>query len=171
LIDVGYSKHFRVNHSADEFVNGDSNINENDKFPLECQTPSAKVQRRVGKYFLFASERVHIVAYAKALEVLTGVNLKPMFPIPDLDNSKFPEAKKLEDEDLHRIMFRWSPKDFTEIGQIWKGEHPIDGSQLIVADEDMPEGFDPPDLDEEPQLNAPGVEPEFLAEVAKRLFG
>jgi transposase-like protein len=27
LVDVGYSKHFRVNHSADEFVNDDSHIN------------------------------------------------------------------------------------------------------------------------------------------------
>ena len=27
LVDVGYKKHFRVNHSADEFVNGDSHIN------------------------------------------------------------------------------------------------------------------------------------------------
>ncbi len=27
LVDLGYSKHFRVNHSADEFANSDSNIN------------------------------------------------------------------------------------------------------------------------------------------------
>ena len=27
LVDVGYAKHFRVNHSADEFVNGTSHIN------------------------------------------------------------------------------------------------------------------------------------------------
>jgi transposase-like protein len=27
LVDVGYSKHLRVNHSQDEFVNGDSHIN------------------------------------------------------------------------------------------------------------------------------------------------
>ena len=27
LVDVGYAKHLRVNHSADEFVNGDSHIN------------------------------------------------------------------------------------------------------------------------------------------------
>lgn len=27
LVDVGYKKHFRVNHSADEFVSGDSHIN------------------------------------------------------------------------------------------------------------------------------------------------
>ncbi|MDQ3180039.1 MAG: IS1595 family transposase [Acidobacteriota bacterium] len=27
LVDIGYPKHFRVNHSADEFANDDSNIN------------------------------------------------------------------------------------------------------------------------------------------------
>ena len=27
LVDIGYSKHFRVNHSVDEFANSDSNIN------------------------------------------------------------------------------------------------------------------------------------------------
>ncbi len=67
-------------------------------------------------------------------------------------------------------MFRWSPTDYRELDKIWKGTHPIDGSELIVQD-GQPEGFDPPDLDEEVQLNAPGVEPEMLAEIAKRLFG
>jgi hypothetical protein len=29
-------------------------------------------------------------------------------------------------------------------------------------------GFPPPDLDEEPQLTAPGIEPELIAEIAAR---
>ena len=36
-----------------------------------------------------------------------------------------------------------------------------------------PEGFDPPDLDEEPQLTAPvgpDIDPEMFADVAGRLF-
>lgn len=70
---------------------------------------------------------------------------------------------------MHRIIFTWSPKDYRELDKIWKGAHPIDGSELIDAGQ--PEGFDPPDLDEEVQLTAPGVEPEMLAEIAKRLFG
>jgi transposase-like protein len=43
LVDVGYSKHFRVNHSADEFVNGDSHIN-----GIESFWSSAK--RRLQKF-------------------------------------------------------------------------------------------------------------------------
>ena len=167
-------------HGQNVFSSGNLKLDLLHNFFLECGARANKMRvyemtsdpcARAAVGYLLVRGGVHIVAYAKALEVLTGVDLKPMFPIPDLDNRKFPEAKKLEDEGLHRIMYRWSPKDFREIGQIWKGAHPIDGSELIVADEDMPEGFDPPDLDEEPQLNAPGVEPEMMAEIAKRLFG
>lgn len=43
LVDVGYKKHFRVNHSADEFVNGDSHIN-----GIESFWSSAK--RRLQKF-------------------------------------------------------------------------------------------------------------------------
>lgn len=161
------------------FSSGNLKLDLLHNFFLECGARANKMRvyemvsdptARAAVGYLLCRGGVHIVAYAKALEVLTGVDLKPMFPIPDLDNRKFPEAKKLEDEGLHRIMYRYSDTDFTEIGQIWKGEHPIDGSELYVADEAMPEGFDPPDLEEEPQLNAPGVDPETLAEIAKRLF-
>ncbi|MEJ7713805.1 MAG: manganese catalase family protein [Pyrinomonadaceae bacterium] len=91
--------------------------------------------------------------------------------IPDISNKKFPEARKLEDEQgLHRIMYHWSPKDYNELAKVWKGPHPEDGSELIVVD-DIPEGFPIPDLEEEPQLNAPdgGMDPEFLQDVAKRI--
>jgi transposase-like protein len=43
LVDVGYAKHLRVNHSADEFVNGDSHIN-----GIESFWSSAK--RRLQKF-------------------------------------------------------------------------------------------------------------------------
>ncbi len=43
LVDLGYAKHFRVNHSADEFANGDSNIN-----GIESFWSSAK--RRLQKF-------------------------------------------------------------------------------------------------------------------------
>lgn len=162
------------------FSSGNLKLDLLHNFFLECGARANKMRvyemvseptARAAVGYLLVRGGVHIVAYAKALEVLTGVDLKPMFPIPDLDNSHFPEAKKLEDEGLHRIFYRYSDGDFSEVGKIWKGLHPIDGSEVYVADEAMPEGFTPPDLDEEPQLNAPGVEPEFLAEVAKRLFG
>lgn len=146
-------------------------------FFLECGARANKIRvyemvddptARAMVGYLLVRGGVHIVAYARALEVLTGVDLKPMFPIPDISNKKFPEAKKLEDQGLHRIMYRFSKDDYTELAKVWKGTHPEDGSQLVVED-NLPEGFTPPDLAEEPQLTAPGVDPAFLKEVAKRL--
>ncbi|MEJ7575624.1 MAG: manganese catalase family protein [Pyrinomonadaceae bacterium] len=146
-------------------------------FFLECGARANKIRvyemvddptARTMVGYLLVRGGVHIVAYAKALEVLTGVDLKPMFPIPDISNKKFPEAKKLEDQGLHRIMYRFSKDDYTELAKIWKGAHPEDNSELVVED-NLPEGFAPPDLAEEPQLTAPGIDPEFLKEVAKRL--
>jgi Mn-containing catalase len=119
--------------------------------------------------YLLVRGGVHVVAYARALEKLTGADLGKLFPIPDLSNKKFPEAKKLEDQGLHQIMFRFSPSDYGRIGEIWNGPHPEDGSELRVEDT-IPEGFDPPELPEEPQLNAPGIDPEMLQEMAKRVF-
>ena len=102
--------------------------------------------------------------------MLTGADLSKLFPIPDISNKKFPEARKLEEQGLHRIMFRWSTTDFTHLAEVWKGPHPEDGSPLVVQD-GIPKGYPVPDLDEEPQLTAPGIDPEFLREAAKRVFG
>ena len=68
-------------------------------------------------------------------------------------------------------MFRFSQKDYQQMVHVWKGPHPEDGQPLVV-DDDLPEGFPPPELAAEPQLTAPdGVDPEMLKEIAKRLFG
>ena len=55
---------------------------------------------------------------------------------------------------LHQILFRFSSDDYREIGRIWQGEHPEDGSPRRVED-GPPQGFAPPNLPEEPQLTAP----------------
>jgi Mn-containing catalase len=92
--------------------------------------------------------------------------------MPDISNKQFPEARKHEEKGLHRMMFRFSPEDYREFGQIWKGPHPEDGSELKVAD--VPHGFAPPELDAEPQLTSPvgpDMDPGTLKEIAERLFG
>lgn len=119
--------------------------------------------------YLLVRGGVHVVAYVRALEHLTGADLGKLFPIPDMSNKQFPEARALEDKGLHRIMFRWSLDDYKREGKVWNGPHPEDGSELVVEDA-IPEGAPPPDLAEEPQLTAPGVDPAFLADAAKRLF-
>ena len=62
LVDVGYAKHFRVDHGSNEFVVGTRHINGIESFwsfadPKGAPT-AAKVQRCADSYFLFASQRM-----------------------------------------------------------------------------------------------------------------
>ncbi len=118
--------------------------------------------------FLLVRGGVHVVAYAKALEVATGVNVTKLIPIPSLDNRKFNESRKYEEKGVHTKLYTWSDNDFTTIDQIWKGTHPEDGSALEVI-HGVPKGVpipEAPPLDEE---FAPGISSAEFKEIAKRL--
>jgi manganese catalase len=161
------------------FSSGNLKLDLLHNFFLECGARANKIRvyemvddptARAMVGFLLVRGGVHIVAYARALEKLSGVDVGKLLPIPDVSNKQFPEAAAHEAKGLHRVLFRFSPNDYREIGKIWHGPHPEDGSELRVEDR-MPEGAPPPNLPEEPQLSAPGVAPELIAEMAKRLFG
>jgi Mn-containing catalase len=140
-------------------------------FFLECGARANKIRvyemvsdptARAMVGFLLVRGGVHIVAYARALEVLTGADVGKLLPIPDVSNKKFPEAMKHEAKGIHRIMYRWSPSDYRELDKIWNGLHPEDGQPLIVEDE-IPVGAPWPELDEEPQLTSPlGIDPDMI---------
>jgi len=160
------------------FSSGNLKLDLLHNFFLECGARANKIRAyemvsdptaRAMIGYLLVRGGVHVVAYARALEKLTGAELGKLFPIPDISNKKFPEARKLEEKGLHRIMFRFSPDDYRQITQVWNGPHPEDGEELIVEDA-IPVGATPPDLEEEPQLTAPGIDPELLADMAKRVF-
>jgi len=164
------------------FSSGNLKLDLLHNFFLECGARANKIRvyemvddpvarEMVG--YLLVRGGVHIVAYAKAIEALSGVDVGKLLPIPDISNKRFPEAAKHEKRGLHQILFRFSQDDYREIGKIWQGTHPEDGSPLRVQD-GAPEGFTPPDLPEEPQLTAPvgpDLDPAYLKEVAKRVFG
>ncbi len=50
------------------------------------------------------------MAYAKALEKLTGVEMTKMLPIPNLENKAFSETRKFEEKGLHRAIYLKNPK-------------------------------------------------------------
>jgi Mn-containing catalase len=163
---------------ANVFSSGNLKLDLIHNFFLECGARANKIRvyemvddptarEMVG--FLLVRGGVHIVAYARALEKLTRADLSKLFPIPDISNKKFPEARKWEQKGLHRIMFRFSVDDYLQLGKVWNGPHPEDGLELVVEDA-VPAGVRPPDLAEEPQLTAPGLDPALVAEVAERLF-
>jgi Mn-containing catalase len=160
------------------FSSGNLKLDLLHNFFLECGARANKIRvyemvddptARAMVGYLLVRGGVHVVAYARALEKLTGADLGKLFPIPDISNKQFPEARKLEEQGLHRIMYRFSLDDYRRIGEVWNGPHPEDGGELVVEDS-IPKGATPPDLDAEPQLTAPGVDPEFMKEAAARLF-
>src|ERR687891_1141572 len=142
------------------FSSGNLKLDLLHNFFLECGARANKIRvyemvddpvarEMVG--YLLVRGGTHIVAYAKALEVLSGVEVGKLLPIPDISNKRFPEAMKHEDRGLHQILYQFSPQDYPRAGEIWNGQHPEDGSDLKVQ-VGAPEGAEPPDLDEEPQL-------------------
>ncbi len=162
------------------FSSGNLKLDLLHNFFLECGARANKIRVyemtddptvRAMTGYLLVRGGVHVVAYARALEVLTGADLSKLFPIPDISNKAFPEAKKLEDAGLHRVLFRNNPTDYARAGEVFKGAHPEDGGELTVVD-GMPEGAETPDLPAEPQLTAPGIGPidqAMLQEMAARL--
>ncbi|HEY9488978.1 MAG TPA: manganese catalase family protein, partial [Chryseosolibacter sp.] len=83
--------------------------------------------------YLLVRGGVHIVAYARALEHLTGVQVTKLVPIPDLSNAAFPETRKYEDRGLHRRLYTFSAEDYRTAGIIFNGPHPEDGQALEVV--------------------------------------
>lgn len=121
--------------------------------------------------YLLVRGGVHVVAYARALENLTGADVMKLLPIPDLSNKAFPETRKYEAQGLHRQLYTFSKDDYQKAGMVFNGPHPEDGQPLEVIFGTTPT-FPVPDLDEEPQLNAPGADEfdmEMFKDVAKKM--
>jgi Mn-containing catalase len=118
--------------------------------------------------YLLVRGGVHATAYAKALETLTGVQVTKLLPIPNIENSKFPEARKYEAMGVHRRLYRFSPEDYREIAKIWRGPAPAGDGDLEVVD-GPPAGGPVPELPEVPEEFASGLAPEEIAEIARKL--
>jgi Mn-containing catalase len=112
---------------------------------------------------------VHQVAYARALENLTGADLTKLFPSPRIPTEKIPECRPHLDRGEHLKLYRFSPEDFQEIGAVFNGTHPETGEPLRVAEEIAPEGALPHDLPPQPAAFAPGPEPEEIRQIAAKL--
>ncbi|WP_289891614.1 manganese catalase family protein [Virgibacillus pantothenticus] len=120
--------------------------------------------------YLLVRGGTHILAYAKALEIATGAEVKKLIPIPDLSNTKFDHARKFEEQGLANVLYTWNDVgDYVDIRQIWKGENPENGKQLIVK-EGAPKGAPIPNLDDLPEEFAPGIDRDDYQKIAKRLL-
>jgi len=118
--------------------------------------------------YLLVRGGVHVLAYAKALEVATGVDVKRLIPIPDLSNEQFETARKFEAMGLGNKLYTFSPNDYKDIALIWNGQNPMNGLPLEVI-QGNPEGAPMFDLPSSPEEFAPGISQEEFLEIAKRL--
>jgi Mn-containing catalase len=119
--------------------------------------------------YLLVRGGVHQVAYARALENLTGADMKKLFPSPRIPTDKIPECKPHIKRGEHLKLYRWSPDDFHELGAVFNGPHPETGEELEVAEELHPEGALAYDLPPQPAVFAPGPEPGEIEEIAQKL--
>ncbi len=119
--------------------------------------------------YLFVRGGVHALAYAKALEEITGVNVKKMLPIPNIPDADFKECQPYINKGLHGTLYRFSPDDFKDISAIWNGEHPIDGTPLEVVD-GPPKGGSMADPPADKAVSSPGLNIEEMEEMAQRLM-
>jgi Mn-containing catalase len=118
--------------------------------------------------YLLVRGGVHQVAYARALENLTGADMSKLFPSPRIPTEKIPECKPHIARGDHLRIYRFSDTDYHEIAAVFNGPHPETGEELVVVDE-RPEGFPPNDLPSQPGAFAPDYAPEEIAEIARRL--
>ncbi|WAA10913.1 manganese catalase family protein [Fervidibacillus albus] len=118
--------------------------------------------------YLLVRGGTHIVAYAKALEVATGVDITKMLPVPTVSNRVFDTARKFEEKGAHRKLYTFSKNDYRGITQIWKGTHPETNEPLEVIF-GSPKGAPVPDYEEVTEEFAPGISMEDFQEIAKRL--
>lgn len=120
--------------------------------------------------YLLVRGGTHVLAYAKALEIATGVDVKKLIPIPNLSNTKFDHARKFEEQGLANVLYTWNDVgDYSDMKQIWKGTNPESGHPLIVK-EGAPKGAPIPNLDDLPEEFAPGIDRDDYVKIAKRLM-
>ena len=118
--------------------------------------------------YLLVRGGVHQVAYARALEHLTGADLMKLFPTPRIPTEKIPECKPHIERGEHLRLYRFSPDDYRELAAVFNGPHPETGEELRSSTS-APEGAPPHDLPPQPAVFAPDYAPEEIAEIAQQL--
>jgi manganese catalase len=119
--------------------------------------------------YLLVRGGLHQVAYARAVEHLTGADLMKLFPTPRIPTEKIPESKQHIDRGEHLRLYRFSQNDFREVAAVFNGPHPETGEELEVADVPHPVGAAAHDLPPQPVVFAPDYEPEEISEIAQQL--
>ncbi len=123
--------------------------------------------------YLFVRGGVHAMAYAKALQLLTGVEMSKMLPIPNIGNATFPEARKFMEQGSHLKLYHFS-NDFKEAATIWTGTAPAEYAEGVAGDFEFvdapPTGGPQVDLAGIASSFAPNYAPQEIMEIANKLY-
>jgi manganese catalase len=119
--------------------------------------------------YLLVRGGVHQVAYARALERLTGCDLTKLFPSPRIPTDKIPECQPHIERGEHLKLYRFSADAYREVAAVFNGPHPETGEELTIAEEPHPEGAPAHDLPPQPDVFAPGYAPEEIVEIVQQL--
>lgn len=130
-------------------------------------TTNPAARRMLG--YLFTRGGVHAHAYALALEKLTGVDMKKMLPIPNIEGVEIPESRPFLEEGMHRRLYRFSPEDYKEVGLIWTGEA-LDGSGPLEVIDGPPTGGPQYDVEGVASAFIPDYHPEEILDIAQKLY-
>jgi Mn-containing catalase len=87
--------------------------------------------------YLLVRGGVHQVAYARALENLTGADMTKLFPSPRIPTDKIPECRPHIKRGDHLRLYRFSPSDFRELSAVFNGPHPETGEDLVEEIEEI----------------------------------
>lgn len=121
--------------------------------------------------YLLVRGGVNAAAYGRAPEKLTGVKMTKLLPISNIDNTKFPEARRREERGERTKLYRFSPNDFRTLPAIWSGTADwADGAPLQVVDGHPPAGGAIPEGSSHQAGFAPDYEPGEIFEIAQRLM-
>src|SRR6185503_3363646 len=77
--------------------------------------------------YLLVRGGVHQVAYARAVENLTGADLTKLFPAPRIPTEKIPECQPHIKRGEHTKLYRFLQSDYHELAAVWNGTHPETG--------------------------------------------
>ncbi len=130
-----------------------------------CDRPAARALTG----YLLVRGGVHQVAYARAVENLTGADLSKLFPGPRVPSDAIKESRPYIEKGDHRRLYRFSPDDYRQLAAVFNGNHPETGEPLEVVDEDPSTRPEPVDLPAQTDVFAPGYAVEEIAEIAERL--
>ena len=121
--------------------------------------------------YLMVRGGVHQAAYALALRKITGVEVTKMLPIPNIDDSKIPEARKWQAIGSHRRLYTFSPEDYTDVAGVWSGTADwADGGELEVVQGAPEYAAEAPVVGESKSLFSPDYAPEEIYEIAAKLM-